>query len=181
MEIYMKNKAFVFLVFFFLSGINNYVISDTLEYGEKLFKEGKYSESCVLFEVLAEKGNIVAQSNLGGCYGYGLGRKADPEKALYWYRKAAESGRADMIGRLGGYYFTIGSHKKAVPLIKEAVEKGDEGAKSGLAMIKWMGYGGEPVNKVEAYRLFYDRAQAGDENSQQALDILCKQSPWACK
>ena len=40
---------------------------------------------------------------------------------------------------------------------------------------------GVPLNKIKAYELYLQAARQGNENAQRNLDILCKDSPWACK
>jgi len=40
---------------------------------------------------------------------------------------------------------------------------------------------GTEKNKILAYKYYLEAAKMGNENSQNALDSLCKESPWACK
>jgi TPR repeat protein len=48
----------------------------------------------------ANKGNAVAQCNLGHAYMNGNRVKKDVEKAKHWYTKAAEQGHGDAVKRL---------------------------------------------------------------------------------
>jgi len=43
----------------------------------------------------AEHGDAWAQLNLGAAYDNGIGTKRDVDKAIFWYRKAAEQGLAE--------------------------------------------------------------------------------------
>ena len=68
---------------------------------------GMTSEEVKLYEgykAQAEKGNSVAQYNLGYCYANGEGVEKDKEQAVFWYRKAAEQGNAVAQYNLGLCY-----------------------------------------------------------------------------
>ena len=47
------------------------------------------------FKVAAEKGDAIAQFNLGLSYYHGNGVPQDNTQAVYWYREAAEQGHPD--------------------------------------------------------------------------------------
>ena len=51
----------------------------------------------------AEKGDADAQYHLGVCYHNGYGVEKDPEKAVFWYTKAAEQGDAKAQKSLGKF------------------------------------------------------------------------------
>lgn len=53
---------------------------------------------------LAEAGYPLAECQIGYCYGEGLGVDRDPEKALFWTRRAAEHGDRDGQYNLGCFY-----------------------------------------------------------------------------
>ena len=53
----------------------------------------------------AERGNAIAQFNLGTTYSRGKGVAQDDEQAVFWYQKAAEQGHVDAqkaLKKLGG-------------------------------------------------------------------------------
>jgi len=61
------------------------------------------------FEVIkakAEKGDAIAQFNLGVSYANGQGVPQDRAEAVKWYRKAADQGDANAQCNLGGCYAT---------------------------------------------------------------------------
>ena len=62
-------------------------------------------------QTLANHGDAEAQYNLGYCYECGLGVEIDYEKAVFWYKKAAELGNPIAQTNLGGCY----EHGRGVP------------------------------------------------------------------
>ncbi len=87
-----------------------------------------------------------------------------------------------------GILYTFGEkykdHKKAFKMYKLSYDAG-YGKYSSSVMTKigyfyWQGWGIE-TNKILAYKYFLEGAKAGNQNAQGNLDILCKESPWACK
>ena len=52
----------------------------------------------------AEKNSVKAQTELGWVYEQGKGIQKDPQKAAFWYRKAAEQGYARAQTNLGNLY-----------------------------------------------------------------------------
>ena len=95
------------------------------------------------------------------------------------------------LGR--GYYnagimYTFGEkykdYKKAFKMYKLSYESG-YGEYSSSVMTK-IGYfyrngWGVDTNKILAYKYYLEAAKAGNQNAQGNLDLLCKESPWACK
>ena len=70
---------------------------------------GMTSEELKLYEgykAQAEKGNSVAQYNMGHCYATGEGVAKDAVQAVSWYRKAAEQGLTEAQYNLGLCYAT---------------------------------------------------------------------------
>jgi hypothetical protein len=54
---------------------------------------------------LAERGDRVAQFEIGVLYAYGRGVPADPDQAVHWYRRSAEQGYPPAQYRLGLHYY----------------------------------------------------------------------------
>ena len=65
---------------------------------------GDYATALRLLRPLAEKGDPVAQFNLGGLYADGAGVPQDYAEAVKWYRLAAEQGSAGAQNSLGAMY-----------------------------------------------------------------------------
>ncbi|MAI20734.1 MAG: hypothetical protein CMF28_05870 [Kiritimatiellaceae bacterium] len=53
-----------------------------------------FSQKAEDYRAAAEKGDAIAQFNLGVCYAAGKGVLEDDKQAVYWYTKAAEQGVA---------------------------------------------------------------------------------------
>ena len=76
--------------------------------------------------------SVDAQYNIGNLYAEGLGVELDPQKALKWFRQAAESGLADAQYNLGSMYANgdgvAESYPKAHFWFGLAAQQGDEDA-----------------------------------------------------
>lgn len=56
------------------------------------YQNGDYETAFKDFKYLAERGVVLAQTNLGYMYSLGEGVEQDLEKSAWWFRQAAESG-----------------------------------------------------------------------------------------
>jgi len=76
------------------------------------------------------------------------------------------------------------SYDKAFKMFKLAYDAGygqyTSSVIAKLGYFYWQGWGIK-TNKILAYKYFLEAAKAGNQNAQTNLDIMCKQSPWACK
>ena len=85
-----------------------------------------------LHQLLAERGNAVAQLLLGDMYANGEGVPRDEAQTVTWYRKAAEQGIADAQNNLGGMYANgegvPRDEAQAVTWSRKAAEQGHAGA-----------------------------------------------------
>ena len=70
----------------------------------------------------AQKDEPDAQALLGTSYALGTGITQDNEKALYWYRKAAENGSIEAMKELG-YIYETGRLERRNTMAKKAEEK----------------------------------------------------------
>jgi uncharacterized protein len=66
--------------------------------------EDDFAQNIKLFRPLAEKGNAIAQYNLGVMYASGQGVRRDYRQGLKWYRLAAAQGNALAQNNLGLMY-----------------------------------------------------------------------------
>ena len=113
----------------------------------------------------AERGDPVAQFNLGDCYGGGFGVAKDDVQAVSWYRKAAEQGHAMAQYSLGLCYANGRGVAKdfeveAVKWWRKAAEQGDANAQFNLGLCYAKGIG---VVKVEIAAYAYLNLAAGGE------------------
>ncbi len=117
---------------------------------------GRYSHRA-LFEIekLAEQGNDEAQYFLGKHnYGDQFSPRLDEQKAIKWFKKAAENGNPDAQCWLAHYY-----KADAVKWYTKAAEQGDESAFSGLQTLAQKG-------KSEALSVLKSFAEQGNEWAQ---------------
>ena len=90
-------------------------------------------------------------------------------KQIYHCDKAANNNRSSA---------NVNICFKAIDLMQSNPKEG--GSKSiCLLNIGTIYYGHD--NKLNAYKYWMKAAKLGDIQSQKNLDIMCKQSPWACK
>jgi len=89
---------------------------------------------------LAEKGDALAQFNLGSMYDNGEGVEQDFKEAVKWYRKAAEQGHANAQTYLGVMYATgrgvENDEEEAIKWLRKAAEQGNKPAKAVLKEIE---------------------------------------------
>lgn len=82
----------------------------------------------------------------------------------------------------GVIYSALSQHETKVKMYKKALEydPSDVDTNFNLGAAYYLGKGVE-VNKIKAYEHWRIAAKQGDEEAQKYLDILCSESPWACK
>ncbi|MEL3908680.1 MAG: hypothetical protein P1P64_06675, partial [Treponemataceae bacterium] len=71
------------------------------EQGQAASEAGNYDKAFKLFSKSAERGNVSAQSAVGGMYLLGIGVKTDYQKANEWLTKASRAGNAEAQNNLG--------------------------------------------------------------------------------
>ncbi|MCB0855546.1 MAG: sel1 repeat family protein [Bacteroidetes bacterium] len=76
-------------------------------------------KAVMMYRMAANKGDDVAQMNLGYHYANGIGVDEDVEQAIYWYAQSAEQGNPRAQNNLGDLYERRASTEKG---ISEAVE-----------------------------------------------------------
>jgi len=69
-------------------------------------------KGCDHFEQSAKLNNSRGQVEYGNCYKFGEGREQDVEKAVYWYKKAADSGETQGQFLLGALYLLHKNYKE---------------------------------------------------------------------
>ena len=121
-------------------------------------------------------GDAASQVRLGDRCFYGTWLAgSDPEKAVAWYRKAAQQGDARGLTRLGLCYAygdgVAKNHAEALALFRKAAEQGDSEAQYRLgrcyAKGDWL-----PKNPILAYKWLNLAAGAGNEPAKEERDDL---------
>ena len=113
----MKTKpltSLLALTFLFL--FSGSVYGDDLQEGFDAYNRKDYKETVRLFRLSAEKGQAIAQSNLGGMYYEGAGVPQDYKESIKWYRLSAEQGDAQAQYNLGVMYGPPNFQKLRRPL-----------------------------------------------------------------
>ena len=90
------SEAYIKLIGKKSSGDKNRSDFDKINFNNamSLYAAKNYSDALPIFEALAKKGYVEAQSLLGSCFECGFGVAQDFVKAREWYSKAAEQGYA---------------------------------------------------------------------------------------
>lgn len=96
----------------------------------------------------------------------------------------AENGDAGAQFNLGAMYKNgegvEQNYQEALKWYKKAAEQGYADAQIILGSMHYVGQGVEQ-DKVMAFEWWSKAARQGNEAAQKCLDMLCAESPWACK
>lgn len=119
-----------------------------------------------------------SQNHLGNFYYYGYKVPKNHEKAVYWYRKAAEQG--DKVGQcnLAYMYFkgygVTQNYQLAFDWYQKAAEQGSADGQNNLAIMYEYGYG-IPINKQLAIAWYSKAVEQGHYGAQLKLrELLLK-------
>ena len=123
----------------------------------------------------AQSGDVWAMLNMGAAYDNGnFGQKVDPEKAVFWYRKAAQKGLAKAQFALAHSYATGNglkqSYIKALPWMHQAALQGEVDAMYLLGVMHAEGLG--TTIDVEQAKSWLEKAAAQEHLD--AADYLKK-------
>ena len=122
--------------------------------GVAAYKAGDFMRAAIEFQIAAEKGDALAQLNLGLLYDTGQGVEQSYEEAVGWYRKAAEKDLPLAQLNLGSMYFEGLGVKRdlasAASWYRRAAFGGLAGAQYNLSVMYEDGLGVTP-DLVEAY------------------------------
>ena len=119
---------------------------------------------------LAQEGDCLAEEDLGYMYHYGRGVEQSYEKAVEWYRKAADQGYARAQHNLGYMYYSghgvEQSYEKAVEWYRKAADQGLAAAQNNLGYMYYCGHGVEQSYEkaVEWYRKAADQGLAAAQS-----------------
>ncbi len=122
----------------------------------------------------AEKGDAVAQKNLGVIYHNGQGVPQNDELAVTWSRKAAEQGNPDAENNLASAYYlgqgVAQDYTQALHWYREAAEQGDPLAQNSLGAMYHDGHG-VPQDYAQALYWFHKGAERDYAPAQANLGI----------
>ncbi len=136
---------------------------------------GDYKTAVAEFKKLAEKGNDIAQANLGYMYYSGEGVPQDYKEAVYWHRKAGVQGNKDAQYNLAiSYAFGEGvaqNLNEAVIWYRRAAMQGHVVSQYSLGISYAYGEG-VSKDQVEAARWFIKAANQGYARAQVQLGSM---------
>ena len=123
----------------------------------------------------AQSGDVWAMLHMGAAYDNGtFGQQVDPEKAVFWYRQAAQKGLAKAQFALAHSYATGNglkqSYIKALPWMHQAALQGEVGAMYLLGVMHAEGLG--TTIDVEQAKSWLEKAAAQEHLD--AADYLKK-------
>ncbi len=107
----------------------------------------------------AERGNLEAQTILGGLYGTGTGVTRDPGMAIWLWQDAAARGYAPAQYRLARAYWYVSNYEAAWPWMVNAAEQDLPEAQYQLSVMYQAGYGVEPDQDEAVYWLYRSASQ----------------------
>lgn len=131
----LKKLAFVFFLAIFLGSFGNaaaqgYPMTDPNQI--RMY----YSKQFPAIKKAAERGDAVAQCDLGFCYANGLGTPINREKAFYWTMESAKRGYSHAQGNIGIFFMQgIGTKidlEKAIYWFQLAAQQGNIAAINNL-------------------------------------------------
>jgi TPR repeat protein len=114
-----KLSATLCLALLFISGFAHADDNSLIKEANAALSQKDYSAAFSKFSVLAQRGNLSAQFNLGAFYLNGQGVQRDEKKAYEWFAKSAVQGDA-----------------RALRVLQNAAAKGNESAKNELNKIQ---------------------------------------------
>ena len=125
--------------------------------------------------VRAEKGEAVAQLELGGIYLKGDGVTKDAAQAVKWLSKAAHLGNSEAQMKLGGIYINgrgvLRNSVEAAKWFMMSAEQGNAAAQCQIGRMHLTG-GGVPKDDVEAYKWSNLAMIQGDATAKKVIAFL---------
>ena len=138
----MRHFLFSIVIFW---GLSVPAIADDFDKGVTAYSNGDYISAIQFWTPLAERGNNLAQYNLGVVYEHGEGVPKDAKIAVKWYTLAAEQGDATAQFSLGLIYRNgkgiPQNYETAVKWYTFAAEQGYTKAQYNLGLMYYNGEG----------------------------------------
>ncbi len=109
--------------------------------GKTYYDQERFHLALPLLRQAAAQGHAGAQYYLGRCYDRSEGVPADPETAVYWYKKAADSGYADALYEMGTCYrLGYGVEKNLTQAVRMYQAAAAAGSRLAKCKLQEMGY-----------------------------------------
>lgn len=150
-------------------------MKDFLDRANAARSSEQYATAAEWYGKAAERGNVIAQYELGHQYQQGLGVAKDPAKALEWFRKAADQGHPVAQVNLGTMYQEGSGVTKddaqAVQWYTKSAEQGNGQAETRLGFMYESGAGVTKDN-AQAAQWYRKAADQGNPRAQTRLGML---------
>lgn len=121
-------------------------------------QESHRRDGAALITRSAVLGHLPAQYHLGFLFGEGRGVTRDAQKALHWFRRAADKGDAKAQYAVGLALSRQSDKREAAQWFRRAADQGMVDAQFQLALLYEKGYG-VTVNEARARRLYQSAAK----------------------
>ena len=131
----------------------------------KLYKKNHYQKALKLLLEAADFGHTKSEYRIGYLYAKGKGVDKDPDKARYWYLKAANKNHVPAQYGLGNL-LRFDDPEEAVKWLKKAANSGHISAQNNLGWMYEMGHVGGWRNNEEAFRWYKMSADSGNKVGQ---------------
>ena len=142
---------------------------------ERAYDAGTFAKAAKIFRFLAERGNALAQYNLGKMYYRGHGVPQDSKEAAKWLQLAAEHGDAKAQFQLGVMYYrghgVPQNSTEEAKWYRLAAEQGHALAQYDLGFMYAHGQG-VPKDYHEAVKWYRLAAEQGDTFAQYNLGMM---------
>jgi len=103
--------------------------------GDQAWSKGHLRPAFRLFLAAARAGMEAAFSTVGNFYHNGIGVKADPDAAIYWYRLANRAGDRSVANNIGCILRDRKKFGQAIAWFRRAVQQNDGDANLNIAKI----------------------------------------------
>ncbi|MCF7529169.1 tetratricopeptide repeat protein [Neisseria lisongii] len=150
---------------------------DTTQFNQadQAYQKQDYATAFNLWMPLAQKGNKVAQFNIGLMYDQGWGVKQDYAQAMQWYQKAAQQGDTKAQTNIGGLYANGQGVKQdyaqAMQWYLKAAQQGDAYAQYSIGVLYAKGQG--VARDFQQARYWWGlAAKQGDQDAIEGLKKL---------
>ncbi len=151
------------------------IATDAYRAGLDAYMNGDYKQALKILTPLAEDGNSEAQKMLGIIYDYGHGVRANKDKAMQWYLRAANQGHPVVQYQVGAKYYRGDGVEQdigeAASWWELAANGGDAEAQFNLGLLYFRGLDVEQ-NDARAADFFRKAAEQGHSYAQYSLAVV---------
>ncbi len=149
------------------------MVPSDFDRGNTAYNRGEYDVAMEKWRPLADKGDTIAQNNIGIMYERGQGVERNDVEAAKWYQRAAAKGHAAAQNNLGlGYFNGRGvkrNYGEALKWYRRSAEQGDPGGQNNLGTMIRAGLG-VPIDSVKALMWFELAAAGGSKSGAKSRD-----------